>query len=471
MSRRKNEERRERAEAQRARKRAEREAKKELDATEGALRKQNFRRSKRGTLNHVDIAWAFANVATAEAPPVEGLSRYGQPLHRVLHADRPRAEHAAYRTLLSFVVDRAPRLVDETPALHRLWGVSMLEWVRPLDDWKPKGKSARTWFVALVTHLAVRYPIKPFLFSAFDSTMPAKRPYPLVQLFGHLAKGGSLHKAVRDGLLPVKMTKRMCHRFMQTTAGHTVVEAIRRAQALDLGADRRIAAALAKCRLGRALQAAEDFWFTVIQWLCNFPMLDPTQVGPLVDYITRLYEAREAAREQAREDAGLGIHGGDLPAPFSMKGRSAAAVFRGMEAWHGDLAHEAEIAQREAGIYGRRPIATKFEPSGIRAHSWQVKRGRERATWNVVELLTLRALSDEGKAMGHCVYSYGYSVSKGQISIWSLSLDGERALTVEVDNAQRQIVQARGLRNRQATNSELTALKRWGERAELALHV
>ncbi len=221
--------------------------------------------------------------------------------------------------------------------------------------------------------------------------------------------------------------------------------------------------------MGRSLGVEEAFWFTVIQWFCNHPMLDPSQVQPLLDYIEHRKEDTDRRHRAALEAAAHGARD-QVPGLFSMKGRTATTLFRDMERWHADLAREADLVRRERFTpYSRQAIPAVFEPSGLRGLSWEVKKGRKRSVWTIVELLTARALSDEGRGLAHCVYSYGHSVAKGRSSIWSMRLDRERVVTVEVDNANRRIVQVRGLRNRLPTNGEREVLRRWAEQSDLAI--
>ena len=63
----------------------------------------------------------------------------------------------------------------------------------------------------------------------------------------------------------------------------------------------------------------------------------------------------------------------------------------------------------------------------------------------MLELGTSLDLAFEGAAMRHCVASYSSRAQTGAVSLWSVRVDGEQRLTVEIHNASRQIVQVRGL--------------------------
>jgi hypothetical protein len=183
----------------------------------------------------------------------------------------------------------------------------------------------------------------------------------------------------------------------------------------------------------------------VLVWLAANPMLPHHEIGPLVDYV-----------EHRR---------GETPG-FSMKSRSARALLRGMRAWHGQLARE------------QRGLDRVFQPSGLLPMDLDRSR-RDRLgnpiveVWHVREVLDARTLADEGRAMGHCVYSYGRAIESGQCAIWTLTLRDDtghwRRLTIEVRRPLRQIVQARGRFNARAEPRDLLVLEAWAARNALSV--
>lgn len=90
-------------------------------------------------------------------------------------------------------------------------------------------------------------------------------------------------------------------------------------------------------------------------------------------------------------------------------------------------------------------------------------------TWTCEEILTPIALSQEGRILHHCVFSYHSSVEKGIVSIWSLRLNDERRITIEVQNASRKIVQVRGLQNRKAKHEEMKVILMWANTNRLSI--
>jgi hypothetical protein len=86
--------------------------------------------------------------------------------------------------------------------------------------------------------------------------------------------------------------------------------------------------------------------------------------------------------------------------------------------------------------------------------------------FTIAELLSSRELDEEGRAMGHCVGTYAQSCAPGRVSIWTLKLadawgEETRLLTLEVCNANRQVVQARRKYNMTPGPRELAILRRW----------
>jgi hypothetical protein len=349
-----------------------------------------------------------------------------------------RAESKALRELLAVVSNKAPRLIEPTTiaALRQLAG---LPFVRPIAAWKPKGKGRETLFRGLCAHLLATFPMPPFLWSAFFE--------PDAQAFGpfvaHVAKGGSAQAGVKAGLLPVPLTRKMCHDLLQTPADVSFFKALRRTEVRAGGGDLRFLGTWMGTQAGRRLHSAADeaFWATVIEWFAKNPMADPNQVGPLVDFIAH-------RRQQDAE--------------FSMKGRGILAMLRAMAEWHGQLA-EAKV------VYGVIFGASGFRPFALERSARDPSGNYVTEAWKVEEILSSRRLAEEGRALSHCVYSYASSVEQGHTSIWSLSLDGQKLVTVEVRNQARRVVQVRGKFNRAASSREFAIIAQWAGASGLQL--
>jgi hypothetical protein len=364
----------------------------------------------------------------------------GETVRALLAGDR---QPPRLGELLAALVEKAPRLLspDVASALVR---VAEPPWVRPLSAWKPAGKGRDRLFRCLAEHLFARYRMPPFLWSAF---LAGDEQGSLVQVALHVAAGGSLVEAVKQGLMPVPLTRRMCHEVMARGGEGSFLAVVRRVQTRAAGGGERLLRAWLASPAGRQLhdRDGEAFWQAALAWFAANPMLPASEVGPLVDYIAF----------RRRQD----------PA-FSMKGRSVLALMRGMREWHGALARATDA---------RRYV---FPPSGLAPLDLDRSRrdaaGRRLAeVWHFREIRDGAALADEGRAMGHCVFSYADSIQRGECSIWTATLeDGTghwRRLTIEVRSASRRIVQARGRFNSNAEALDLVALNAWASRNRLEI--
>ena len=332
---------------------------------------------------------------------------------------------------------KAPKLLD-TSHLNAVTELSKIVQLRDVSDWKPKGKGRDTLFASLAEHLIAKYYTPKFLWSAFWEPDSQK----IIPIIERIAKGESFPKMCQSGEFPLPLTKKQCHTFLQSTSDYTFISALRRVQILAYGGTPQLHQAWMSKDIGKRLSTKEEeiFWDSVISWFAKNPMLDLHQLGPLIDYITYRHRADTT---------------------FSMKGRSVLAMIRGMEEWHNELQQKKVFRD------------SYYTPSGFKGNQYaekiRTRTGHITQHWEIKEILSAKELAEEGRAHHHCVYSYSYSISSGNVSIWSLMLDGERAITIEVRNASMSIVQARGLYNRAVTSAELRIIQKWAQENNLRL--
>jgi len=332
-------------------------------------------------------------------------------------------------TVAEVIQKKAPKLLESGDYLHALSKLSQINWVRPIADWEPKGKGKGTNFRSLCEHLLAKYPMPAFLWSAFfEDQANAFTAFVVWVALGH-----SPYEAVKKNILPVPLTRKMCHALMASKADMPFFKALRQAQIQILGGSPRFFANWMKTQAGQRLHSEEmeAFWATTIEWFTKQPMVDPAQMGPLVDYI--IFRRNQNDK-------------------FTMTGRSFLAFFREMQAWHATLGNDDTYRG-----------ASMFETSGFKAFSLD----HHGMVWEIREILTAKALIDESRKMAHCAASYAPSITSGRISLWSLTATDpnsgvvSKALTVEVQNVPRVIVQARGKYNRLATTQEIYVLTQW----------
>ena len=357
--------------------------------------------------------------------------------HQHLRPDAPRQTPTSFTLFLTAIHDRAPKLVPMY--IEALWAIYEQPWLRKLEDWKPTGKGRDSLLRSLCAHFFAKYPMPQVLWSAFtEARAVAEELAPVVV---KVAAGESFAKLMKEGHLPFPLTKKQCHAVMTTPSGLSFLAAVRRAQiqALD-GGSKRLFDIYRGTRMAQQIGSVRDeaFWNTVLAFFAKNPMLDLAQLGPLSDYLIN----------RRAENAG-----------FSMKGRTPAALIRDMEEWHGQLA--------------RKPMGHQtYDPSGFVGGNYE-RNFRDKSgnyvseTWRVDEILTGKDLGAEGRAHKHCVSSYGWSIQRGNCSIWSMSHQGERKLTIEVRNQVRRVVQARGKYNRQSDSAEFKILNKWANENRL----
>jgi hypothetical protein len=418
---------------------AEREAQ---EAWKRSLREQAAKEREQAAQWEQSVQKDFGKKVAGLEESIRDWSRdYHSPLWRKIPPGASQnAMPGEFSLLLHTVKKEAPRLL--TPEyVAGLWWVSKLTWMRPLALWEPEGKGRDSLFISLCKHLLAKYPVPQFVWSAFFAD--AETAAILTPVVAEVANGGSLFKLVQSGMFPVPLTRKTCHEVLQPHGGMSFVQAVRFVQTKTVDGSRRLFEAWMTTDPGKQIHSAADeaFWLTVLAFLAHNPMLEPGRIGPLVDFIR--------------------FRRGEEP-EFSMKGRSVLALLRGMEEWHGQL--------RKKQLVGD----ATYKPSGFKGLEEKVKyrdeSGAHRtSTWRVEELLSSKDLYGEGNTMHHCVWSYGKSIEVGLVSIWSMTLDDQKVLTVEVRNASQQVVQARGKLNRQANKSEFQTLTTWANKNRLLL--
>lgn len=324
------------------------------------------------------------------------------------------------------------------------------DWLRPPEDWEPQGDTPAERFASLARHLFALYDIPEFMDAAWKGGLSAEGVR-FQGWFKHLGHGGSIRTA--DDL-PLPMTKRMAHHFLETPADCGILPAFRRAQVLALGGDERLARAVIASRIATDF-AEDEFWGTVFRWLIDHPSVSPSDYGPILDF---LHEQRYVPSVPNRAGRACGQRRQSLLVPpqpnLCMKGRTPASLLRDVEAWHKRQGSE------------RKATGLDWKPSGIAPFTLRGGEGIDRKTYAVTELICDAELEEEGSAMGHCVATYRMLCWMGRSSIWSLTVEDsigrtQRLLTLQIRNEDRALIQARGVSNRVVNAEEVRILRRW----------
>ena len=319
------------------------------------------------------------------------------------------------------------------------------DWQRELNQWRPQKHSAIRQFASLTRHLLAIYPVPVFMDDVWLFGNRKQQNW-----FIHIGSGKNIRTAKS---LPICLTKKMAHYFLQAPDKYSVLEAFRWAQIQALGGDKNLCDSFVDTRLGRRFKD-DDFWLSVIRFLIGNPMLDRAHVHPIIDYIWN-----EKYVDQHEYDAdGRVRNTGPAQPNFTMRGRSGDSLLEQVENWHGRL--------------GRATQPT----TARRWHRWAIKdykfvegnsSSESRREWSIRELLSSGELLAEGRKQKHCVASYASSCANGESSIYTMDIrdrNGERKLlTIEVSRRYRKVYQVRGKRNRLPTNAETQVVLRWSQ--------
>ena len=383
-------------------------------------------------------------------------------VERNLLAGDPAAQKALGQLVLH--VEKYGHLLRPMPVLKRLGAnrantyIAALgqlarhhrDWLRPVEGWRPDTAKTRPQFQSLVRHLLARYDVPASMDTAWLQGHTAAA-YQQQAWFKHVAGGQNL----RTAGVPMKVTKRMAHIFMQNDhPHHTLLQALRMAQVEALGGDSHVSWYVAATPLGDSLKN-EDFWVSVVHfYVNNYPMLHRSYFLPLYDYIRhQKYRPQPIAQPD-----GTQIEGPPPQPNFCMKGRRAAKLLNQVDEWHEMLSGAEDV-----------PLKT-WAPADLAGFCREEYDAQLQCNlvWTICELCTSQQLQAEGRIMGHCVFSYTDRCLAGDTSIWSLralNADAEealekRVLTIAVDNRQRAVTQARGKFNMALNQRERLEKKR-----------
>lgn len=323
-------------------------------------------------------------------------------------------------------------------------------WLRQLESWKAKSHNARKQFSSLARHLWAEFDVPLFMDQAWIRGNTHQQDW-----FRHLGAGKNIRTADH---LPIPLTKKMAHHFVQAPQHYPIEGAFRWAQVHAFGGDPRLADALLETRLVREFQD-DKFWQTVLKFFVANPMLDVVHVGPIIDFIWhQRFEPQVVFVER-----GVAERRGPIQPNFSMRGRTVNSLLSAVADWHRQLGREAETGDFQ------------WEKSAFADFEFrEASQSREDSkTWSIRELLSSQELAFEGRRMKHCVATYARSCYEGKSSIWSMEVNDEfgrqPAVTIEVENARKLICQIRGKQNRRPTEQERAIVQRWATREELQL--
>ncbi len=340
------------------------------------------------------------------------------------------AEKRLFRDVL-IKLDEKTELVAEEANIQALCNIMQYKtyWKNDLFKWKPVTKQAATQVKELASYLFCKYKIPEFLYQGLYETKNMQHLEWLI----HLGDGGKV-KEMKN--IPIPFTQKMGHCFLNAPAKFSVTEALRWSQVKGLNGEDRLAERIAYSWIGTKAYSDEVFWEGFIQLVINGGMFNLNKLTELIDYV----------REERRVNTN-----------YSLKGRTLQSLFRQSDKWH----------NRFAGSRANQV----WKPSGIDGY-----RTEKKSEVVVLEELTeSRKLSEEGKAMKHCVGSYAFYCAKGKSAIFSLRKYSGGILldimaTIEVNLSLQRIVQAKAKMNKPINEEAKKYMELWAMHEGLAIN-
>ncbi|MEM6684312.1 MAG: PcfJ domain-containing protein [Bacteroidota bacterium] len=307
--------------------------------------------------------------------------------------------------------------------------------LRDIKDWKRNSRNEDKQLKSIIKHCFVKYEVPEFMYEAWRDY---NRKY--ISWFIDLAYGQSVKSLSK---MPIRLTKKAAHYFLQAPKEYTIEMALRRAQALAFGTDELLAGRIACTGLSRNNFQHEAFWETVIQFFMKQTMLDFNKMEEIIDYLSDC------------------IHNNP---EYSIKGRTITSLTRQSDEWH-----------TEQAVYNASMVEmftwTPTLNSSFIVEKWEEKEAKK---YRLFELCSSKELIVEGRKMNHCVASYARSCCVKVASIYSLRCSsvtkGQEILaTIEVDNKSQTIVQAKARFNRPISATAKNIMSDWATEHDLKI--
>lgn len=300
-------------------------------------------------------------------------------------------------------------------------------WLRPIEQWKPKGKQNYGRFLHLVAYLLTEYKAPAFLYHSFFHY----HDHAHIPTFIALANGGSM----KNVSLPLPLSKKMQYYFTQTPEGFRVKEALRWAQVRGLGGDEYLAYRIAYSSFTNKNYRNEDFWTEFLRIVIAGGMFNFEKFEEVYDYLS----------QKVRQDA-----------KYSLKGRTLASLIRQSDEWHkaNDLIKETKLKNLSWKRSNYTNLRIK-EGKGVREMVYELQ-----------ELTSSMKLVEEGQKMRNCVATYANLCNEGSTRIFSLreyavGIENDRLATIEVDITSHRIVQAKYKFNKPISAKTKKMLSKW----------
>jgi hypothetical protein len=314
-------------------------------------------------------------------------------------------------------------------------------WIRKPAQWQADpNKKEVGQLASLLRHLFCRYRVPtPFVWAWMndDGSVFCTRGR---EWFIHVGQGGSLRHA--EGM-PYPLSRAAAHAATNAPMDLTLPQMLRYAQLIGMGVSEALATAAVRTCIGRS-NADDAAAVVVARFLALNPDTRSRDVQQIVDYVH--------ARRRGFQDL--------APQPnFSLRGRTARGVMVEIRRWHEDINRLQNVEGQplmwsSCGVGGYEQI--------VIGQDWEIAR------WRIVELTSSSDLGAEGRAMRHCVATYGWRAARGECAIFALRRDDggnggavKHLATMEVMLPERAIAQCQGRCNRAVDPTAMELIARW----------
>ncbi len=337
-------------------------------------------------------------------------------------------------------------------------------WIRPLATWPAESLGDLDAIGrSLVEHLLVRYPVPAPLYRPWRSSDPP--PLKWATWLVLIGQGASLHRAAPH--FGWSVSTKLAQHLNAITDDISPIDAVMWAEIMRLGGSRTELARIRR-HPGYVFDPTgpdeHDRSIDGVERPHELPHQFIRQLDPTYRPAPRPHAASEAFRAFWRSTAGwLAAHRDELTDATS-DAILDWALHRHIEdagfAWSGrTLEATLEHARAYRQTISRVRVVEALVWPG-RGWNWEHPID-DSDPWRIVELTSAVELAEESRTMQHCVASYAYRCVQGASAIFSVSRGDGRRFTVEIDPRSRQLVQARGARNRSCDDAELALVRRW----------
>lgn len=405
-------------------------------------------------LNRIEEAFKEALV-----PAASRTSRFGRRDRLIdLFDSLSLPDKEYFRRLLKVVEKETDFFEDEIYCIKFIEGCRELArwgdyWVRQPEEWTTRTHNVERQFLGLLNHLLAKYKVPAFMHKSFYKSDKESRKHQ--EWFLHLGSGQNIRTA--HGL-PMPLTKMMAHYYVQSPEELTVTEAFRFARIRSLGGSKGLVDAWLGSRMANDYENPE-FWDSVVRFFVENPMLDPSQIAPIIDYLhnQKFVDVIEITQDGER------LNHGPAQPNLAMKGRNPEALMTQVEKWH---AQTAKINKK--GVF------VQWKSCGIEGARFEEGANRNKRVYAVIELLNSSELKEEGREMHHCVGSYSGSCSSGRCAVYSLrQIEGDspgRKATISVNlTPSKTLQEARGKYNEVLPQNISRIIRAWANAKGVAI--